>query len=167
MGIVGNEKADLAAKAGLKTNFKLEISYSIREVKSMIKSVTNTEYNTSFKKWNHTKYYKIQPQQATRVHNYHNFRRVDVAITRLRLNNIRNNVYLHKIGRAPNNLCCHCKTPDTIQHILFECKLYAKQRNNLISNASNPNNPDLLLADKTNYPHLAKFLLQTNLYKKI
>ena len=167
IGLLGNEKADQSAKAGLSHHNKIDIPYSKTEVKSTIHSITTKKYNKSFRKWQHSQYYKIQPNKITKVHNYHTLRKLDIVITRLRLNSIRNNVYLHKIGKAPNNLCNHCKIKDTIQHILFDCKLYEKHRNCLVSNTSSTNTVDSLLANTNNYPHLAKFLLQTNLYKKI
>ena len=49
-------------------------------------------------------------------------RHKEVQISRLRLGKALTNHRLYRIGRHPDGLCSLCQTPDTIQHLLLQCK---------------------------------------------
>ena len=164
IGLPGNEKADQAAKIGLTHKHKINTTYSKTKIKSLINVIINYKYNKKYQEnWNHTDYYKIQPNKVNKVRNFHHFRKVDTTITRLRLNNARNNTYLHKIGKKPNNLCNYCNTPDTIQHNIYECKQYYKHRAELLSNTNQVSQFNTLLSNSKHYPHLARYLIKSKL----
>jgi len=40
----------------------------------------------------------------------------------------------HGKGEHPPGLCSHCNQPETIKHVLFECKRYNKENKDLLTN---------------------------------
>ena len=165
IGLTGNEKADKAAKLGLGHEDKIDLSYSKKEIKSLVKDLYNDKYNQEWKKYEGiSSYYAIQPRRVNKIHNYHPFRKVDVVITRLRFNKVVNNEYLNMIKKSNDNLCKHCKSRDTIDHIIFHCKQYQDHTKKLVDKTQ-ATNIQQLLSNSENYNHLATFLLKTQLYK--
>lgn len=51
-------------------------------------------------------------------------RKEEVVITRLRIGQTGLNSTLHKIGKHPTGKCRICDHPESVQHVLVECKGY-------------------------------------------
>ena len=55
-------------------------------------------------------------------------RKEEAVITRLRLGHTELNSTLHSIGKHPTGKCRLCDHPESVQHVLMECKGYERER---------------------------------------
>ena len=108
-GISGNEKADNLAKQGSRDN-QTNNPVSIQETTTIIKSIFRNRGNTR--------------------DNYHNLsRKEQVIIFRLRTGHNRLNKHMHKMmKRAPSPQCPCGEAEQDTQHILQDCRLLRKER---------------------------------------
>ena len=60
-------------------------------------------------------------------------RKEEAVITRLRLGHTEFNSTLHRIGKHPTDKCRLCDHPESVQHVLMECKGYERERRELKS----------------------------------
>ena len=61
----------------------------------------------------------------------HRHRRVDIAMTRLRIGHVGLNEYLTKFNMAHDENCSHCNVPESVQHFLIYCGKYQDIRGKL------------------------------------
>ena len=68
-----------------------------------------------------------------------NSRHLDVIMTKLRLEKIKLNKYLNKIGLSPTDLCTQCNSGEVedTEHFLLTCQKYSAPRNKLILSLQN------------------------------
>ena len=123
VGVRGNEEADVAAKEWLNLKAVNSTKYIERsEMYSKIhKNILHTwqiEFNDS-PKGAHFK--QIEPLVSTKIKYTDTPRGREVQITRLRLGKVTTNSWLHKMKQHPDGKCEHCKLPETIDHLLFNC----------------------------------------------
>ena len=67
-------------------------------------------------------YRALEPQVSSKAKYMTSNRQKENVITRLRLGKCSLNKYLHDIKRHLDGLCENCREPETIQHLLLECK---------------------------------------------
>ena len=65
-------------------------------------------------------------------HHHHKNRKINVAITRLRIGHSGLNEHLHRMNQSPTNLCRNCNQPETLKHYLLYCIKYVQQRFRLL-----------------------------------
>jgi len=123
-GIIGNDKADLAAKHAT-TNPEINVSFRLNksEIKSDLKKhfsqiwESRWEESNCFLSSHHKKALKTFPCKLKS-------RKDIVTLYRLRSGNIGLNTDLKKIGKHETGLCHNCNVPETLQHYITECSIY-------------------------------------------
>lgn len=75
-------------------------------------------------------FYNIQ-KQVGKIGLVGRSRKEDVVITRLRLGHTELNSTLHRTGKHPTGKCRKCDHPESVQHVLMECKGYERERREL------------------------------------
>jgi ribonuclease HI/exonuclease III len=122
--IHGNETADKLAKQGTKRAtiddiLPLEIQEEFGNIDVYSQGLWQNEYTAS-KTGND--YRTLEPLVSNRMKYATTNRRKENVITRLRLGKCNLNQYLLAIKRHPDGLCDTCHVPETIIHLLLECK---------------------------------------------
>ena len=122
--ISGNERADKLAKEALEIEDVNSTNYlETDEIKTLIKPYIINKWQTEYNNNNKGYLYKsICPDVSTLIKFTDPCRHKEVQISRLRLGVALTNHRLYRIGRHPDGLCSLCQTPDTIQHLLLQCK---------------------------------------------
>ena len=159
VGILGNDKADTAAKHALKLNpTPLPIPYTDLKAKIHLDAIISwqTEWNLQI----NNKLHAINPTINQTTDLFLN-RRDEIIITRLRLGHS----YLthsHLLNDA-NPPCCNlCHIPLTITHLLLDCPFFNNQRRKL-SSTDNISN----FFKRNSHTQIFDFLRTTDLYRKI
>ncbi|KLO03722.1 hypothetical protein SCHPADRAFT_805241, partial [Schizopora paradoxa] len=63
---------------------------------------------------------------------YNDRSRAECAIlTQLRSDHVPLNGYLHRITRVDSPLCSHCNVPETVEHLLLQCRQHVEARERL------------------------------------
>ena len=124
IGIIGNEIADSIAKSALGKQqieehcvLNLEDSFIIiaNNITDMWqKSYTNNKTSTHYK--------NIEPLVSEKEKFSDKLRKKEVTISRLRLGKAKLNGYLYTMGIHQNGWCDSCKTEETIEHFILNCK---------------------------------------------
>lgn len=129
VGIKGNEEADKLAKQVVdEDRVEIELSHSLKEIKSVIKE-------EMIKKWqqywdNESKgrhLYAIQKKVGKGRKRGRN-RREESIITRLRVGHTGLNKTLHLISKHPTGLCEKCGQSETVEHVFINCNGYDEER---------------------------------------
>ena len=76
-------------------------------------------------------FFTCKPKAVYWAWAHHKNRRLETAITRLRLGHVGLNAHLFKISRSLTNLCS-CGQTETIDHFLLDCPLYTAARHQLM-----------------------------------
>lgn len=128
-GILGNQKADEAARRGLELRTPRRIFFTKNDASAMTKVVVLAERNRlwSLPEFHQAFLYCIDPYMRMRLPERLP-RRLETLYHRLRLNAAFTNSFLHRIGQTSNPYCDNCGSPETIEHILLECSAYAESR---------------------------------------
>ena len=118
--IPGNERADKIAKTGLNLTEITDLAYSTSEIKSMIKHSVKKEWQNVWDsetrgRWYHTLCPRVNRKLTRSSHN----RRVDTALTRLRLG----------YTKTSYKQCDQCQTRLSVSHLLLECPRFTTARN--------------------------------------
>ena len=125
IGIIGNEKADYAAKEALKkniSNFPLPSS----DFKHSCSFYVLKLWQANWGKDVGNKLLNIKPKIGeTPLHS--SVRREDVVITRLRIGHSYF-THSHLLLNIPNPVCSHCKTVISVKHLILDCPLYENYR---------------------------------------
>lgn len=174
VGVEGNEKADFLAKQALRiSKVNLEVPLSKAEAKIMIRTYAQSIWQVHWDNIDTGRHlYNIQKQVGTGRKENRN-RREGSIITRMRIGHTGLNHTLHKIGKHPTGQCIHCNQQETIEHILFHCSKYNKERNNLIQSVKKSNLQHFtlagLLGNKSSevYNDIIKFIKETQLEERI
>lgn len=131
-GVEGNEDADILAKQALRLQIvNNNIPLGKAEGKTIIKMQMQKvwqEYWDTNETGRH--FYNIQ-KQVGRGGVVGRSRKEEVVITRLRLGHTELNSTLHKIGKHPTGKCRMCDHPESVKHVLMECKGYERERREL------------------------------------
>lgn len=131
-GIVGNEKADEAARKGLQLRNARKIFFTKRDAAALAKEFALKERSRlwSCSATQHSFLHNIDPSLRTRLPEQIP-RRLETLYHRLRLNVALTNAYRYRLGQTANPCCDNCGLPETVEHILLECPAYSQARNQL------------------------------------
>jgi len=124
IGISGNEAVDKLAKCGTqRSTIDIQLPYETKEEFANIDDYTQRRWQADYDANPAGQDYRaLEPLVSNRVKFTAPCRRKENVITRLRLGKCRLNKYLHDIKKHPDGLCESCHEPETIKHLLLECK---------------------------------------------
>lgn len=145
-GIIGNEKADEAAKRGLQLRNVRNIFFTKHDASRLAKELVFRERSTfwSLPENQHPFLHHVDPTLALRLPERLP-RRLETLLHRLRLNVALTHTYRYRLGLTSNPYCDNCGSPETVEHILLECPTYYQARNNLAQKIECLNHSSLTL----------------------
>src|SRR5579859_2012914 len=141
MEIVGNEKADEAAKEAAKSK-KVDVNFTHKPLKSSRSNVINQIVKKDWlDAWKNGKdnakqlrriTTKAQDQESKKLYNSINNRTSLAQLARLRTGHCSLNQYLHRFGIEESPLCeCGNEAIENVEHYLLHCPRYDRQRSKL------------------------------------
>jgi ribonuclease HI len=160
IGIVGNEKADRAAKAALLGSIE-PVKIPVSDFKPFIDSFVHDVWQRSWSRPENAnnKLFEIKPILSENVASNMS-RREEVVLTRLRIGH---SYLTHSflLRKEAHPLCMYCGEPLTIKHILLSCQVseHIRRRFYSVNNLTD-------LFNTCTY-NLLKFLKENNLFYKI
>ena len=166
IGIIGNERADAAAKAAARLNHTSGMSVPFHDFKSIIKFYCRDRWQAHWSGLNNNfKLKSIRPSVHPWVHCQMD-RRSSVVLTRLRIgHSYLTHKYLMASGaerQVPQCAACHAEL--NVAHILVHCPFYDRQRRaNLLANKSLVE----ILDESAPVEQIVKFLKDINLFYDI
>ncbi|KAJ8962363.1 hypothetical protein NQ318_018347 [Aromia moschata] len=150
VGIIGNERADQAAKEALNSDLTVKEVQLYKDLKNTLKQITTNKWQNLWNQSN-TKLQSIQP--TINVNNLPPMNRRDkIKIRRLRIGHTRaTHGYIMESGNP--TLCEHCNCQLSVKHFLSECPQYnvARQRHNITGDTKEDLNPSSNLNNIINY----------------
>jgi hypothetical protein len=160
VGIKGNEKADVAAKAALDLPVSdMKIPHS--DFKCLINPHIKKKWQTEWDAKIENKLHPIQPTLGVWAHAYRQSRHEELILARLRIgHSYVTNAYLLKNEDQPE--CVPCQSPLIIKHILIECTDFDLVRDTFYTV------PDMkTLFDTVPPDRIISFIKEIGLYYKI
>src|SRR5262249_45519912 len=174
-GILGNEKADEAAKLSTLLDQNQANDHTFPVLKSAIKTKTKQDIN---KRW-FDQFLNPSNRKATMLQKLFSkqppppsfgpkiysplSREYASILAQLRTGHVGLNAYLNRINRHPSNQCDCMEGVETVEHFLLICKKWKKQRATLKQKCgiawSDIRN---LLSKPSLLPHTLKFVFSTN-----
>ena len=129
--IYGNEEADKYAKLGLDSEDVCDTNLGHKEVYPLIRRQTRTTWQNRANPLN-LPIMEIKSNISTKTYLYHNSKRIDRAITRLRLRRTLLDGELGKYILKTDPICPVCNVNMDTEHYLLHCPTYNTQRTELI-----------------------------------
>jgi len=160
MGIQGNEKADIAAKAALSlspSDFKIPYS----DLRPLINSFILNKWQESWDNEINNKLRSVKPVIGEWYPAYQPIRKDEVILSRLRIGHARN-THSYLLKREPQPECIPCQEPFTVKHFLLDCIDLQLSRENYFRVTSMKD-----LFETVEVPNIIEFLKETNIYTKI
>jgi len=160
MGIQGNEKADIAAKAALSlspSDFKIPYS----DLRPLINSFILNKWQESWDNEINNKLHSVKPVIGEWYPAYQPIRKDEVILSRLRIGHARN-THSYLLKREPKPECIPCQEPFTVKHFLLDCIDLQLSRENYFRVTSMKD-----LFETVEVPKILEFLKETNIYTKI
>lgn len=163
VGIVGNERADAAAKrATTKTHIDFN-KIPASDAKGLLKQTLWKRWQTSWEAVKNNKLRTIKPNVRVWASSSRRSRREEVVTARMRLGHSRI-THGFLLNREDPPSCDVCSQPVTVKHILIECPKYRATRRLL----DMPQELQEILADSQEaVDRLITFLKDTDLYDKV
>ncbi|XP_052754561.1 uncharacterized protein LOC128201476 [Galleria mellonella] len=131
VGIHGNERADdLAKTAALKKKIKpIYDRFPLTHAKKILREKSLDKFQKLYTESNTAAVTKMFLPDIRKAYKIVKEIDIDNSITHLLTGHGGNRSYLHRF-KLINSPCCQCdsETPQTIQHILFDCQRFAKKR---------------------------------------
>ena len=166
VGIVGNERADVAAKAATRLNHISSMGIPISDFRNIIRFYCRDRWQDHW--YNLANNFKLKSIRPS-VHPWHHCRmdrRSSIVLTRLRIGHTYiTHRYLMASGverQVP--LCSACHVELTVKHILVQCPFYENQRrSNLLLNLS----LEEILNESAPVEQIVKFLKDINIFYDI
>lgn len=137
-GIFGNENVDQLAKAAAKTGVLHDGFVPVTDLYNQVKSKCKRENENELKEMANDKgknYFNIFYKNSVKTwfHDIDLPRKAIVSINRIKCNHtsLNSSLFRHKIS---DNETCKCgESPDSIDHIVWSCALYERERTVLLS----------------------------------
>ena len=131
-GIIGNERADQAARSAHTEDRNLSIPLSrtdaARKLRMLARQCTMSNWNEPH--FMHARLHSFDPTLSLRLPS--RLRRGDATVLcRLWLGVAFTHAYAFRIGMADTTACEHCGDEETIRHVLCDCPEYSTQRQSL------------------------------------
>lgn len=158
-GILGNEKADMAAKSTMNLN---KVKVILPDIKSCYNKSLNNAWQNFWDLQTENKYHEFQPKINIHKTFYHN-RKSQTILNRLLLGHTR---YTHAylLLSEPHPFCPVCHKRITVKHILTECLRFIYVRKQLFGNKY----PELkILIGDNIHPNFFRYIKAINLFNKI
>ena len=145
VGIEGNEQADSVARMAHNNQQVIYTPLDTSETKKMLE-------NAQLQRW--TEFYEAKKPELhigpikTTIGKWpwarSESRKVEVAMTRLRIGHVGLNNHLKRFNIVDSELCSTCRVPETVPHFLTECRKYIWSRRKLLTKLAriNVHQPD-------------------------
>ena len=164
MGILGNEKADRAAKEALSESELETLLVPAEDLKVAWKNVVLNEWKEHWIAQTGNKLRSVKSDVSAWTSSVRSTRREEVVITRLRIGHCNmTHSYLFTEEKIPPQ-CDECDSVISVRHFLTECSLYRiwRKRMDLVGCVN-----DMLRDDPELLSRVIKFLKITGLFNKI
>lgn len=131
-GIAGNELADAEASQAHDHGNIVKIPFSRTDVNTLLRSaiISATKMHWSDPNYRQDRLHRLDPEQQFRLPSRIG-RASETLLHRIRLGVAFSRRYLHRIGREDSPNCPQCDLPETLEHILCYCPVYADARQDL------------------------------------
>ena len=134
VGLEGNEEVDTIAKQAHNNLQMTDAEIDISEAKLLITNAQQLRWQRIYETLRPRLHIgpikaKIQKWPWASVSN----RRVETAMSRLRLGHVGLNSHLHNFGMSDTPLCTTCGEQETVQHFLTSCRKYVWSRRKMLN----------------------------------
>ena len=145
VGVEGNEEADKTANSAHGNPQMIPADIDMSETKLLTKLAQHQRWQLIYDTKKHTLHLgDIKPVIQKWPWSNTQSRKIETAMSRLRLGHVGLNSHLHRFNMAESDLCNTCGVPETVPHFLMTCTRHTNERRRLLSNLNqaNINNPD-------------------------
>ena len=129
-GIAGNVRADYWAKRAHNKPVMTHINVSYREFLPRIRECAAERFANLWQEYRDTFLKEVKPVAGLWSSSVRSTRREEIVLARLRLGHTIL-THSHIIDHLPPPQCATCQSPQTVPHVLLDCRKYRRQRQQL------------------------------------